>query len=186
MIKANGKLWLIEAGGDPFDLIKALNLLDINPKQLEGVFLTHGHSDHVTGLIALQGKSTPIYLHHRDLSILPQCIAQDIEGQIVKLRGGEKFEISEDLEMRVLHSPGHTPGSCCYYLPSEGILFSGDTVFTGGFVGRTDLPGGNFKLLVQSLQTLSHLEVQHLLPSHGPPALNNGKAQLLYALRTLL
>jgi hydroxyacylglutathione hydrolase len=71
--------------------------------------------------------------------------------------------------VEVRHTPGHTPGHCCFYLPDEGILMSGDQLFRGS-VGRTDLPGGNWDDLLQSMasQVLTLSDDVRVLPGHGP------------------
>ncbi|KPU62592.1 hydrolase [Thermococcus sp. EP1] len=74
-------------------------------------------------------------------------------------------------ELIVLHTPGHTAGSVCIYEPKEKLLFTGDTLFKGS-VGRTDLPTGDFKDLVTSLEKLEGIEVDIALPGHGRPILD--------------
>ena len=72
------------------------------------------------------------------------------------------------LSMRVVHTPGHTPGHCCFLLESEGILFSGDQLFAGS-VGRTDLPGGDWDTLMVSMQQriLTLDDGVEVLPGHS-------------------
>jgi glyoxylase-like metal-dependent hydrolase (beta-lactamase superfamily II) len=68
--------------------------------------------------------------------------------------------------LQVILTPGHSPGSLCFYYPKEKVLISGDTLFQLG-VGRTDLPGGNLEDLARSIERLSRLETDYLLPGHG-------------------
>ena len=68
--------------------------------------------------------------------------------------------------MHVIETPGHSPGSLCFYWPWEKALFCGDVLFKDG-IGRTDLPGGSGALLKKSIETLSTLDVEVLLPGHG-------------------
>jgi glyoxylase-like metal-dependent hydrolase (beta-lactamase superfamily II) len=70
------------------------------------------------------------------------------------------------INLQVLHTPGHSPGSLSIYWPDNRVLISGDVVFYGG-VGRTDFPGGSITLLKQSIEKLSKLEVDYLLPGHS-------------------
>ena len=70
------------------------------------------------------------------------------------------------LHFRVLHTPGHSPGSICLYWPREKALFAGDLIFSQG-VGRTDLPGGDGEELKGSIKKVSELDVEVLLPGHG-------------------
>ena len=71
-----------------------------------------------------------------------------------------------NVDLKIIHTPGHSPGSISLYLPDQKLLFTGDLVFKGG-IGRTDLPGGNGSLLKESLKRLSGLEIEWLLPGHG-------------------
>jgi glyoxylase-like metal-dependent hydrolase (beta-lactamase superfamily II) len=72
------------------------------------------------------------------------------------------------IRLQVLHTPGHTPGSVCLQSTDDGLLFSGDTLFAGGW-GRIDLPGGSAEAIVESLGRLSELEpIVAVLPGHGP------------------
>ena len=71
--------------------------------------------------------------------------------------------------MKLLHTPGHTPGGCCYYLPQDGYLFSGDTLFRGTY-GRTDLPGSSQEQMNDSLKRLFQLpDETKVFPGHGAP-----------------
>jgi glyoxylase-like metal-dependent hydrolase (beta-lactamase superfamily II) len=70
------------------------------------------------------------------------------------------------LDLKVFHTPGHSPGSVSLYLPDQKLLFSGDLVFKDG-IGRTDLPGGNGSLIKESIKRISELEIEWLLPGHG-------------------
>ena len=71
--------------------------------------------------------------------------------------------------LRVLHTPGHTPGHCCFHVEAEGLLFSGDQLFAGS-IGRTDLPGGSYPTLMASMASriLPLPEQTRVLPGHGP------------------
>jgi glyoxylase-like metal-dependent hydrolase (beta-lactamase superfamily II) len=71
-----------------------------------------------------------------------------------------------DVALRILLTPGHSPGSICIYWPLKKALFTGDVVFGGG-IGRTDLLGGDGRLLKESIQRLATLDVEYLLPGHG-------------------
>jgi hydroxyacylglutathione hydrolase len=72
----------------------------------------------------------------------------------------------DDMAFQVIHTPGHSPGSICLYWPEMKALFSGDVVFNQG-IGRVDLPGGDGEALKQSIERLTRLEVEYLLPGHG-------------------
>jgi glyoxylase-like metal-dependent hydrolase (beta-lactamase superfamily II) len=147
-----------------------------------GLLATHGHVDHVGGAGAVVGRySITAYLHPDD-----EWLASDPADQIRWLFGMEvpgDFEVPEryetladgqildltGLEIAVLHTPGHTPGHCCFHVPAEGVLFSGDQLFAGS-IGRTDLPGGDFDTLLRSMEEkVAPLDPEtHVLPGHGP------------------
>ena len=134
-------------------------------KTIEAVLLTHGHFDHVGGVRTLAAETDcRVYLHEKDLSMPPQLTAGPLyytdlyrEGDVLKLAG---------LQLRVIHTPGHTEGSVC--LLAENAMFSGDTLFEGS-CGRTDLPGGNWATILQSLKRLAGMEKNYTVyPGHGP------------------
>jgi glyoxylase-like metal-dependent hydrolase (beta-lactamase superfamily II) len=91
----------------------------------------------------------------------PKSVADDLiaEGPLPFLR---------DIELQAVHTPGHTEGSTCFYLPTDGVLFSGDLLFAGN-VGRTDLPGGDTKQMEASLARIATLPpATRVFPGHGP------------------
>ena len=131
---------------------------------IAAVLLTHGHFDHVGAVKELAAETgCPVYLHSADLTMPPMMTAGKLyytntfdEGDSLSLAG---------LTIRVLHTPGHTPGSVC--LRAENHLFSGDTLFAGS-CGRTDLPGGSWKTIQNSLHRLASLEESCWVhPGHG-------------------
>ena len=134
-------------------------------KTIAGILLTHGHFDHVGGVRFLaQRLDCPIYIHEKELT-LPESFTDGplvftrhyAEGDVVELAG---------LSLKVIHTPGHTPGSVC--LLCEDMMFAGDTLFMGS-CGRTDFPGGDNALMHKSLRRLADLPVDYqVLPGHGP------------------
>jgi hydroxyacylglutathione hydrolase len=142
------------------------------------IFLTHGHIDHVAGAAeARAATGAPMTIHQADqswLAALPrQAEMFGFPGAEVPRpdrfhQDGEEVVLG-NLTAQVLHTPGHTPGSCCLWFGSEGLLFSGDTLFLGS-VGRTDLPGGDFEQLATSIKArlfpLGDQVTFH--PGHGP------------------
>ncbi|MDR1666943.1 MAG: MBL fold metallo-hydrolase [Bacteroidales bacterium] len=139
---------------------------------------THGHFDHVIGNAFVCGSWHPKCAAHRDDLFLMNnvfrqgeifgCSVEQPPAPDLLLKGGEEWTPC-GLNIRILHIPGHSPGSIVLHLPDEGILFAGDVLFRES-IGRSDLPGGNFDLLVDGIR-------QHLLtlppdtvvwPGHGP------------------
>ncbi|MGA2478930.1 MAG: MBL fold metallo-hydrolase, partial [Spirochaetia bacterium] len=164
---------IIDPGGDEGEIASRVDVLNMVPV---GIALTHGHVDHVAALgrlcegYANRGYKLPIAINpadrkylgsgglesHREslelagldgLSFFPED-SVELPKADVRLKDGDHLF---GMELVVLETPGHTPGSCCFYAEKEGILFSGDTLFFDG-IGRTDLPGGSEKKLKESIQ----------------------------------
>lgn len=151
---------------DPgYDADIILDKLDSLGLTLNAILLTHGHFDHVGAVKDLAAETQcDVYIHPEDLLLPPMMTAGSLyytktytEGTLLNLAG---------LEISVLHTPGHTPGSVC--LLTETTIFSGDTLFQGS-CGRTDLPGGNWATIGSSLRRLAALEGNFwVFPGHGP------------------
>lgn len=160
---------VIDPGAEP-DAIR----LALKGKNLRGILLTHGHADHIGAVSVLRGDQAPVYIHQLDADMLtnPNLSLANMIG-MPKNQGEADFDLKEGtlelcgLSIRVLHTPGHTPGSVCYLI--DNTLFSGDTLFEGG-VGRTDLPGGNEAKLKASVSYLVQLDPKtNVHPGHGFP-----------------
>lgn len=141
------------------------------------VFLTHGHADHIGAVAAVARRhGAPVHLHPADAvwafekvnQLPPWYPAPELPPDPARAwREGDRLEAA-GLTWSVWHTPGHTPGSVCLHVESEGVLFSGDTLFHGS-VGRTDLPGGDAAQLAASLRRLTELPAStRLYPGHGP------------------
>ena len=168
-----GKAALIDPAGDS-DL--CLAYLRQEGAVLESIYLTHGHADHVAAAMELKrATNARIYGHSADSYLLGRV------NDEVAIYLGLKESIALDVELvpessisiagsnfTVMATPGHTPGSVCYYSASHKVLFSGDTLFAGS-IGRSDLLGGNAQVLRQSLLRLKELpEETQVFPGHGP------------------
>jgi glyoxylase-like metal-dependent hydrolase (beta-lactamase superfamily II) len=135
---------------------------------------THGHWDHTGDNAAVSAAtSAEIAVHALDRDALvhpaPLWAPFEIPPSVPAVDLAEGGEIRFGaIVLRVLHTPGHTPGSVCLQAADEGLLFSGDTLFAGGW-GRIDLPGGSGEAMVDSLVRLAELESPvAVLPGHGP------------------
>lgn len=141
-------------------------------KTIQAVLLTHGHFDHVGGVRTLVEKTgCALWMHERDWSQTKNpAIAQMYPLANCNFCEVSFFEEGEELSLagtqfRVYETPGHTWGSVCF--AAEGALFTGDTLFAGS-CGRTDLPGGDWKTIQQSLGRLAELEGNFTVyPGHG-------------------
>lgn len=170
-----GETVLIDPGGD---VDRALALVEQAGQRVVRIFCTHGHIDHVAGGAEAQARTgAPLQIHAADepwLDALPRQAEMfgfdAVERPRVDHRhqDGEPFRVGE-VEGRVIHTPGHSAGSCCLVFPDEKVVFTGDTLFAGS-VGRTDLPGGDFDALFESIRdrlfTLGDDVRFH--PGHGP------------------
>ncbi len=157
-------------------LYQALKILKLGIKDIRHIVNTHAHFDHIGGNGYLVGAKVSI--HERDANIVENgdvklSYADYYDGKLspmevnTRLREGDKIAAG-DMELEVLHTPGHTPGSICLYDSKSQTLFSGDTIFSDG-IGRTDMPGGNEAELNASLERLSALMVRRFFPGHGEP-----------------
>jgi len=123
------------------------------------ILLTHGHFDHVSAAKTVAKEfDIKIYAHKAEAETLHDSKknaswmmgASESYDADVFVNDGEVLNLA-GFEIKVLHTPGHTEGGCCYYIPEEAVIFTGDTLFAQS-VGRTDLPGGSMSQLVRSIQ----------------------------------
>lgn len=164
---------------DPGDEIdEVLALVRKHNLEVKQIVITHAHIDHVGGAMKLRAVTgAPILLNQNDYALLKMLDTQaawigvappgDVEidhsiGHGETLRTGS-------LSANVLHTPGHSEGSICLYFPAERKLIAGDTLFAGS-IGRTDLPGGSFKKIINSLheRVLALPDDTLVIPGHGP------------------
>ena len=133
-------------------------------KEISAIFLTHGHFDHVGAVRDLVAEvGCPVYLNEADLTMPAQLTAGPLYYTNTYAEGD--FVDAAGLSFKVLHTPGHTPGSVC--LMCENVIFSGDTLFWGS-CGRTDLPGGSWSTIRVSLLRLADLKGDfRVYPGHG-------------------
>lgn len=171
--------YLIDPGGNEKEIIQKLKKQDL---KLKAIIHTHAHFDHCLGTksISVEFPNASVCLHKDDLKLYNMLSVQcrffgvpyiDEEPQAIThfLEDTEELFLHEK-KFQVLHTPGHTPGSVCFYLELEEkpILFSGDTLFAGS-IGRTDLWGGDFNTIMKSIkQKLLTLDDDTIvIPGHG-------------------
>lgn len=159
---------VIDPGADAEDIRAACA-----GRSIAAILLTHGHFDHMGAAEALMGEKTALVIHREDADMLadPQKNVSWMVGQRIICPTASRLVQEGDgldyagISLRVLHTPGHTPGSVCYEVGEH--LFTGDTLFEYGY-GRTDLPGGSARSLYASLQRLMPMQHDHsIYPGHG-------------------
>ena len=150
------EMLVIDPGGDGKDLIRRINNSELKPV---AVLLTHGHYDHVADAdVVAKEYDIPIYAHEAEretlenpiLNLSPMFGRREIYHADKYVKDGDILNLA-GFTIRVIHTPGHTVGGCCYYFDGNKVLASGDTLFCGS-VGRTDFPKGSMSDLVRSIQ----------------------------------
>lgn len=147
---------IVDPGDSAEFLAEKINQKDLKPK---AVLLTHGHFDHAMAAEELaEIYGIKIYAHEAEKDTLKQP-GLNASGMIgrrdsyradIFVKDGEVLNLG-GMELKVLHTPGHTEGGCCYYAEKEQVLFSGDTLFCQS-VGRTDFPRGSMSQLIRSIK----------------------------------
>lgn len=127
--------------------------------QMKALFLTHGHFDHIMGIDGVREKfKVPVYASEKEQEILQDArlnLSAAYGGgytfsDATYVRDGEELEIA-GMKIKVIETPGHTAGGCCYYIAEEEVLFSGDSLFCAS-IGRTDFPTGSSSQLVRAVR----------------------------------
>jgi glyoxylase-like metal-dependent hydrolase (beta-lactamase superfamily II) len=169
---------IIDPGDEADQLVAAVRDLDVDVRL---ILLTHAHIDHITGVAAMKDEySAPVYLHREDLFLYDMAVEQ---GRMFGFSVRQPPPVDAfydqtavtfgDYVVQVHHTPGHCPGGVCLQTGRRGEkgghLFVGDTLFAGS-IGRTDLPGGNYDVLMRSITgvlfPLGDDAIVH--PGHGP------------------
>lgn len=148
--------FIIDPGGSALKISRIIEQMQMTPK---AILLTHGHFDHIGAVDELRDRyGIKVYVSEEESKFM-QNYNNNLsvffgEGMIVKpdisIRDGEELEIA-GIKMKFILTPGHTPGSGCFYVEDEGVLFSGDTLFCMSR-GRTDFPGGSEREILDSIR----------------------------------
>jgi hydroxyacylglutathione hydrolase len=146
---------------DPGDEIGRIQeVLDRHGLKVTAIVITHAHIDHIGGAAKLKAATgAPVYMNADDQELYDHM---DIQAQWIGMKTPAKTEVDVelkddmrlklgDMELTLLHTPGHTQGSSCVWIPGQKVLLAGDTLFRDS-VGRTDLPGGDHHQLIHSIR----------------------------------
>ena len=180
-VVGNEEIGIIDSGASANYVSHVLNKLQefkLDPGNVKKLILTHVHPDHTGGLRGMIDTFDPtIYMHTDDAIVFVQKFADRMQ----LLTGGETLTM-DNFSFQVIHTPGHSPGGICLYEPTKKVLFSGDTIFSQGAIGRCDLRGGDSQLLIQSIEKLLKLDVEYLCPGHMS-AVSNGNEHVKMSYR---
>jgi glyoxylase-like metal-dependent hydrolase (beta-lactamase superfamily II) len=167
----DGRTVLVDTGAN-FD---AVSHLEGDVDHLDAVVVTHTHPDHVGNVDAVRDR----------FGVDTWGFDTSHDAVDRKIADGDVVRIGTD-EFRALHTPGHAVDHLCLYAPDSGVLFAGDLVFAGGSFGRTDLPGGDGRTLVESIERVvdqvdENLQVLHT--GHGPSVVDGPRQALEQSLQ---
>lgn len=165
---------VIDPGDDVGDVLEIVRKHNLQVKQ---IVITHAHIDHVGGAMKLRAATgAPILLNQNDYALLKLL---DLQATWIGMASPGEVKVDQSIgpsdKVRagpliadVLHTPGHTEGSICLYFEAQKKLIAGDTLFAGS-IGRTDLPGGSFDKIINSIheKVLTLPDETVVVPGHG-------------------
>lgn len=171
----NNKALIIDPGDDADYIISKLSALRLLPI---AILATHGHFDHILAVTELKlAYNIPFYLHQADEFLLARMQQSALHFTAQKTDPPPKVDVylkervkldAGNWKLETIYTPGHTPGSICFYSSADNILIAGDTIFANGLVGRTDFSYGNQKDLKKSIQKILKLPPNTTIyPGHG-------------------
>lgn len=184
------KALLVDTGSGLY-LKDTMRFIESHVKKLDTIILTHRHIDHVGGakfisekfgceIFASTDDSMPLIMGKQESGI-----SLGLEMPKLRVKTLEYGELLKDFELEIMHSPGHTIGGITLYNKAEKSLFSGDTIFAYGGVGRWDLETGSRAQLLDSIKKIANLNIENLYPGHGSSIEGNAHEHVLMALNTL-
>ncbi len=190
--ETSGEALVIDPGDEVERIQEALVRRGLKVK---AIVVTHAHLDHVGGAQKLKASTgAPVYMNAADRQLLASL---DVQALWLGMRAPEKPDIDVDAregeavrlggaEFRMLHTPGHTPGSISLWIPAEGKVIAGDTLFRDS-IGRTDLPGGNGRQILASIRDklLALPEETLVFPGHGDETTIGREKEFNYFLQNL-
>ncbi|MFX1540875.1 MAG: MBL fold metallo-hydrolase [Promethearchaeota archaeon] len=197
LVEDENRFVLFDAGIHHFynDTCQAISEIGFNLKQLDRLILTHTHLDHSgsTPEFLRDAKDCKVWVSEEEGTLLEQGDDTIVLGSMLghrlppisvskKLQEGDKITVG-NYSFQVLHTPGHSAGSLCFFEPQQQLLISGDVVFRHGSFGRVDFPTGNGAVLKESIARLAELPVEILLPGHMGIATKGGKREIQLSLQ---
>ena len=171
------------------EIIDGLRIVKASLK-IKNLILTHAHLDHTGGAATIVEKFSPnVYAHFNEA----EAIMKGDESRVLTfmfpydytpvevthtVKEGDRIFLNNGDELLVIHTPGHTSGSICIFDEKNKALFTGDTIFAYGGIGRVDLPTGDTEQLIKSLGKLSNLDVIAFFPGHAEPVMYNASQEI--------
>ncbi len=164
----------------PAEGYRILDFLKKEKLRLKYILVTHGHTDHIVSVNLLKEETNAeIVAHQGDKEMFAkpwnlQFVRADPFKPDILVKDADEIKLGNKrfVALKVVHTPGHTQGSICFYDAKEKAVFTGDTLFAQA-IGRTDLPGGDYKQLMKNIREklLSLPEETKVFPGHGPASI---------------